>query len=111
MANKKMTVAFGLEENVACALAYVGGWLSGLIFLLVEKDNGTVRFHAMQSILAFGGLMVLMFVPIVGWVLSPFLWIISFVVWLYSVYKAYQGEKFKLPIVGKIAQQQLKKIK
>ena len=53
---------FGLDENVASAACYVLGWLTGIIFLLVEKDNKTVRFHAMQSVLTFLPLMIIIWI-------------------------------------------------
>jgi uncharacterized membrane protein len=105
------TVAFGLPVNTAAALCYVLGWVSGLVFLLAEKQNGKVRFHAMQSLLMFGGLTVISFVPIVGWLLSPFVMIVGFIVWLMSIYKAYNGEDFELPVVGKLSKKQLNKMK
>lgn len=108
---KAKTVAFGLPVNTASALTYVLGWVSGLVFLLAEKDNQKVRFHAMQSLVFFAGLTVISFVPVIGWLLSPFVMIVGFVVWLMSVYKAYNGEEFELPVAGKFAKQQLKKIK
>lgn len=100
----------GLPKNTAAALSYVLGWLSGIVFLLIEKDP-FVRFHAMQSTLTFGLLTVLSFVPIIGWALSPLLMIVGFVLWLVLIFKAYQGEEFKLPMVGNFAQKQLKKVK
>ena len=51
------------------------------------------------------------FVPVIGWLLSPFVMIVGFVVWLMAIYKAYNGEDFELPVVGKIAKEQLKKMK
>jgi uncharacterized membrane protein len=114
MATEKATssgAAFGLPEKTAGALCYVMIWVTGLLFLLMEKKNAFVRFHAMQSILFFGGLTVITFVPVIGWLLSPFVMILGFVVWLMAIYKAYNGEKFELPVVGKIAKEQLKKIK
>lgn len=107
----KSTVAFGLSENTAGALCYVLGWATGLLFLLFEKTNKFVRFHAMQSLMFFAGLTVISFVPVIGWLLSPFVMIVGFVVWLMSVYKAYNGEEFELPVVGKFAREQLKKMK
>jgi len=104
-------VSFGLEKNVAGALCYVFGWVSGLVFLMVERENKFIRFHAMQSLLVFAGLTVVSFIPVVGWILSPFAVIVGFVIWLMSVYKAYNGEEFELPIVGKIARSQLQKMK
>ena len=113
MATKKTSsaVAFGLPVNTASALCYLIGWVSGLGFLLAEKGNAKVRFHAMQSLLFFGGLTVISFVPVIGWLLSPFVLILGFVVWLMSIYKAYNGEDFELPVVGKFAKEQLKKMK
>ncbi len=113
MATKKEAslVAFGLPTNTAAALCYVLGWVTGLIFLLAEKKNAKVRFHAMQALLFFGGLTVISFVPIIGWLLSPFVMIVGFIVWLMSIYKAYNGEDFELPVVGKMAKKQLAKMK
>jgi len=114
MAIKKSSsskAAFDLPVNTASALCYVLGWVSGLIFLLAEKSNAKVKFHAMQSVMFFGSLTVLSIIPVIGWVFSPFVMILGFVVWLISVYKAYNGEAFELPVVGKIARDQLKKMK
>ena len=99
----------GLPTNTAAALSYVLGWLTGIVFLLIEKDP-FVRFHAMQSIITFGLLTVLTFVPIIGWMLSPFLAIIGFVLWLVLIFKAYQGEEFKLPVIGDFAKKQVSKL-
>lgn len=99
-----------MAKNTAAALAYVLGWVTGIVMLLIEKDP-FVRFHAMQSIVTFGALTILMFVPVIGWVLSPVIMIVGFVLWLVLIFKAYQGEKFKLPIVGNFAEKQLGKIK
>ena len=104
-------VAFGLSKNSASALAYVFGWVSGLVFLLAEKKNAQVKFHAMQSLMFFAGLTLISFVPVIGWLLSPLVWIAGLIGWLMSIYKAYNGEDFSLPVVGKLAKQQLKKMK
>ncbi|MFC1790418.1 DUF4870 domain-containing protein [Patescibacteria group bacterium] len=100
----------GLPKNTAAALSYLLAWVSGIVFLIIEKDP-FVRFHAMQSILVFGGLTLLSMIPVIGWALSPLLMILGFVLWLVLVYKAYQGEKFKLPVVGDFAEKQLKNLK
>jgi len=106
MATKSITkTTFSLDKNTAAALCYVLGWVSGLVFLMVEKKDKTIRFHAMQSVLFFGGLTVLSFVPVIGWILSPFVMIVGFIVWLLALYKTYNGEDFELPIVGKIAKE------
>lgn len=100
----------GLPKNTAAALSYVLGWLTGIVFLLIEKDP-FVRFHAMQSTIVFGILTILSFVPVVGWILSPLVMIVGFALWLVLIYKAYQGEEFKLPWVGDFAKKQLGKMK
>lgn len=100
----------GLPRNMAAVLCYVGIWVTGLIFLLLEKEDKFVRFHAMQSLVVFGALTVLTMVPIVGWFLSPFIMLAGFILWLVCIVKAYQGEEFKLPIVGDFAAKQLKKM-
>jgi len=101
----------GLPKNTAAALCYLAGWVTGLAFLLIEKKDEFVRFHAMQSIVTFGVLTVLAMVPVVGWVLSPFVMILGLILWLVLIVKAYQGEKFELPVVGEFAKKQLSKIK
>ena len=100
----------GLSKNTAAAMSYVLWWLSGIIFLLIEKDP-FVRFHAMQSTITFGAITILMLVPLIGWFLSPILMIVAFVLWLVLIYKAYQGENFMLPWVGNLAKKQLGKMK
>ncbi len=114
MATKEKTkkmAAFGLPQNTAAALSYVVGWVTGLVFVLVEKDNQYVRFHAMQSVMFFAALTILSFVPVLGWLLSPLLMILGFIVWLVAIYKSYNGETFELPVVGKLAKKQLARMK
>ena len=108
MVEKKESV--GLSRNTMAALCYALGWITGIVFLLVEKKNKFIRFHAMQSIVTFGILTVASFIPLIGWILSPFIVIIGFVLWLVLMIKAYQGEEFELPVVGKLARQWLGKI-
>ena len=112
MATKQETKnTAGLAPNMAAALCYVGAWITGIIFLLIEKENKTIRFHAMQSLITFGGLNILAMVPLIGWVLSPFIAILGFVLWLVCLLKAYQGEKFKLPLTGDLAEKWAEKVK
>ena len=98
----------GLDANLAAALSYLVGFVTGIIFLLVEKENKFVRFHAMQSTLLFVGIVavdiLLQLVPILGALVFIFVVIpLSAVLWLVLMYKAYQGEEFKLPLVGQMA--------
>ena len=98
----------GFDANVAAALSYLVGFVTGVIFLLVEKENRFVRFHAMQSTLLFAGIVVidilLQIVPILGALVVVFIVIpASAVLWLLLMFKAYQGEEFKLPLVGQLA--------
>lgn len=101
--------AGGLDANVAAALCYSLGWISGVVFLLTEPQNKLVRFHAMQSTIAFGGLSLAwilgLAIPFVGWIFS-FLIVVPFSVllWLVMIFKAYQGDWFKLPVVGDMAE-------
>ncbi len=100
----------GLPKNTAAALAYVLGWLSGFVFLLIEKDP-FVRFHAMQSIITFGALNIIAIIPFLNVLLGPVVLVVGFVLWLVLIFKAYQGEEFKLPVVGDFAKKQLGRIK
>jgi uncharacterized membrane protein len=98
----------GFDANVAAALTYLVGFVTGIIFLLVEKENKFVRFHAMQSTLVFIGIVavdiLLQIVPILGALVVVFIVIpVSAILWLLLMYKAYQGEEFKLPLVGQMA--------
>jgi uncharacterized membrane protein len=107
------------DEKLKSALAYLGWWLTGIIFLLIEKKNKTIRFHAMQSTIVFGAIslvsIVLGIIPFIGWMMSlivvPILWLGSFILWLLLMWKAYNGEKYLLPYVGEIAEKQLEKMK
>lgn len=98
----------GMEENVAALLSYVLGWVTGLIFFLIEKDSKFVKFHAMQSIITFGALTILYYIfliiPVLGWIVDSILGILGFVLWIVLMIKAYQGVKFKLPIAGDLAE-------
>jgi uncharacterized membrane protein len=98
----------GFDANVAAALSYLVGFVTGIIFLLVEKENKFVRFHAMQSTLVFIGIVavdiLLQIVPILGALIVIFVVIpASALLWLLLMYKAYHGEEFKLPLVGQMA--------
>lgn len=101
--------AGGLDENVAGALTYALGWITGAAFLLFEPANNFVRFHARQSLIVFGGLSIAWFVavtiPIIGWFFAFFVIpYLSVGLWLLLMYKAYKGDRYKLPLVGDLAE-------
>ena len=109
------TAGTGLQENVAGLLAYVLGWVTGLIFFLIDK-RPFVRFHAMQSIIAFGALFVLQYVFVWGgWfggilgfalmgMIGSVIGLLALICWILCMVKAYQGQRFKLPLIGDMAE-------
>ena len=98
----------GLEPNIAGLLCYLAGWISGIIFLVLEQKNNLVRFHALQSIVTFGGLTVagalLNWIPILGGFFGVVIGILAFILWILLMVKAYQGELYKLPVAGNVAE-------
>jgi uncharacterized membrane protein len=106
----------GMQENVASALCYVLGFITGILFLVLEpyNKNRNIRFHAFQSIF------LSVFFAIVHWViiflgaasygvfflLSPLISICFLVLWIFMMYKAYNNQMVKLPVIGDIAQKQ-----
>jgi len=98
----------GLSPNTAGLLCYVAGWISGIIFLVLEQRNRFVRFHAAQSIVAFGTLtvagIILGLIPVVGGVFSSIIGIIGFIIWIVMMVKASNGEWYKLPWAGDVAE-------
>lgn len=105
----------GMNENLAALLSYVLGFITGIIFFVIEKQSRFVKFHAMQSILVSAALMVLSFVlgfiPFIGWIALILLGPVSFVLWILLMVKAYKYVWFKLPVVGDIAEKQADAIK
>ncbi|MDD5038897.1 MAG: DUF4870 domain-containing protein [Dehalococcoidales bacterium] len=102
--------ASGLQENLAGLLCYVLGWITGVVFLIIEKDNKFVRFHAVQSIIVFGAYTILVYVlswiPIIGAILNWILGVTALILWIILMIKAYQGQMYKLPVAGDIAEKQ-----
>ena len=102
----------GLPKNTAGALSYVLGPLSGIVFLVLEKDP-FVRFHAMQSIVVFGALFVLQWGLAITIFLAPIsglIGIAGFALWLLLIYKAWKGEEWEVPMLGKYARKFVKKV-
>lgn len=119
--------AAGLEENVAAALCYLVGVLTGILFLVIDpyNRNPTIRFHAFQSIFAWIAAMVIgmalsMFsypiaaVPFIGWIIDILLWLAFslgvLVLWLFLMYKAYNKERVVLPVIGVWAEKQAQSV-
>jgi uncharacterized membrane protein len=109
MSGSNNTTSTGLQQNVAGLLCYVLGWITGIIFLVIEKDNKFVRFHAVQSIVVFGAItvfdIIFGWIPIIGWVIAWIVGVAAFILWIVFMVKAYQGQMFKLPVAGNIAEQ------
>jgi uncharacterized membrane protein len=103
----------GLTENVASALCYLFGLITGIIFLVLApyNQNKTIRFHAFQSIFLNIAMTVLsILLPIathgIALLLFPLFGLLVFVLWLYMMYTAYNNKKVKLPIIGDLAEKQ-----
>ena len=115
MSEPNVKTSMGMEQNLEGLLCYVLGWVTGIIFFIMEKDNKFIRFHAMQSIIVFGAIFVVdiilsilrVFVPFI-WILTVLLGIITFILWIVLMMKAYQGQMYKLPIAGDIAEKNSK---
>jgi uncharacterized membrane protein len=102
----------GLPSNVAATLAYAFGALSGIVILMIERDDKFVRFHAWQSTLTFLGALLtsllLSSLPVLGWLLNIAFTAGLVALWVLLMLKAFAGEKFKLPYVGEIAERQIR---
>lgn len=117
----------GLDENLAAPLSYVATWLSGLVFFLMEKDSRLVRFHAMQAILlgaaaTVGGIVLWVLWVVVTLILAQIADVLGtlaglvlglvigvyylaiFVAWVLCLIKSYQGQYYKLPVLGNFAE-------
>jgi uncharacterized membrane protein len=106
--DEKEKSSTGLDENVAAFLCYLFGFITGIVFLVVEKKSRFVKFHAMQSTITFLGLFVISFViswiPIINLLVYP-IWLLSLILWLILMIKALKGERYLLPFVGKMAEE------
>ena len=111
----------GMANNMAGALCYLFGWITGLIFLVLDpyKNDKTVRFHAFQSIffnlsmiavyIAFIFLGFMLSMMHLGLLMLPLSFVLGvgiFALWLLLMFKAYNNEKFKLPVIGDLAEKQ-----
>ena len=117
--------SLNLEENIESMLCYIGAWITGIIFIALEKENKTVKFHAKQSLFLFLPLTII--APIIGWIGAPkwtggwyyghfdpgiaalvwlswIIYLIILVLFIVLIVTAYQGKKLKIPIVGDLAE-------
>jgi len=99
----------GLDAQISSFLCYLGLWVTGLLFVLLEKKNRQVRFNAWQSLVTFGGISIFLFLyrSVTSLVDSTFLeviyiflWLGALILWALILLKTYQGEKVKLPVIG-----------
>lgn len=122
MANKLEPIgksSLGMDENVAALLSIIVAPITSIIFYMMEKESKFVKFHAMQSLLVYAGIIVLNIVggilaliPIIGILIGIVLFLAnlaSAVLWVMLLIKAYQGEWFEIPVIGGIALQQISK--
>jgi uncharacterized membrane protein len=111
-------MADGMSENVAGLLCYSLGWITGLIFLLIDK-RPFVRFHAAQSLVVFGGLNIVYYILVsiffvgigaaaggfgLAFLLIGALRLLAVVLWIFLMVKAGQGQRFKVPFTGDIVE-------
>ncbi len=99
------------KGNTNAALTYLVGWLSGLFFLLTEKEDDFIRFNAAQSVAVFGSLTIISFIPLLGQILGIILWPLSLILWVVLMVKAYKNEKLELPVAANLAKKLEKSIK
>jgi uncharacterized membrane protein len=100
----------GMEENVAGLLCYLAGWITGIIFLVIEKDSKFVKYHAIQSIVIFGSItiiFIILSIPVIGFIFGVVLywivWVAAIVLWIILMVRAYQGKKINMLGAGGIA--------
>jgi uncharacterized membrane protein len=97
----------GLEENVAGFFCYLLGFITGIVFMVVEKKSRFVKFHAKQSTITF--LILFVVSLIIGWIpiIGFLVLLLSLILWLLLMIKALKGERYMLPIVGKMAEEKV----
>jgi len=100
----------GMEPNVAAGVSLICGWITGLIFFLIEKDSKFVKFYAIQAI----GLSLIMVVagvfniiPVLGQIVFLVLALAVFVMWIICLINAFGGKIFKIPLIGDFAMKQV----
>jgi uncharacterized membrane protein len=98
--------AVGSNKKTYTIVAYVLGWLGGLIMLFVGKDDPDVKWNAAQSVIIFGGLSIVMlvlgFIPVLGFIAWAVLFLIGFIFWVAFLIQSLQGngERIPAPVIG-----------
>jgi uncharacterized membrane protein len=111
--NRLGSTSMKLAPNIAAALSYAGWWITGLIFLIGERHNRFVHFHALQSVFVFlilslvwSVLKVLFSLPIIGalgYFFGPIIGFLTFLIWASLIILALLGKKVKIPVIGEYA--------
>jgi uncharacterized membrane protein len=106
--------SLGMKENIAGLVSYLGFWVTGIIFFVLEKQNRFVKFHAVQSLVTFASLFITLTIfnifcriPIIGiffWILSFINYLAIFILWIAGMISSYQGKTVKFPLFGDIAE-------
>ena len=110
---------FGLNENTAALLAYLGFFITGIVILILEKENKFVRFAALQSTVLFLPIFLITtvlgwftWIPLLGLIISFVSWIIGtlgLVAWIYLMVTSYQGRAVRVPVLGDLCWEQVHK--
>ncbi len=119
--------SIGLAPNIAGLLCYIAGWITGIIFVVIEKKSTFVKFHAWQSIMTFGILTVVQIIVspvfsriavatfspgllVASGVLGTIIGILGFILWIILLIQAGSGKMWKVPLVGDWAERQASKV-
>ena len=108
----------GIDQQLEKLLCYLGWWVTGLVFLFLEREDRELRFHAAQSLVVFGTISIVFFLwggaaaIVLFWVPPAFqlfqavgnlLWLGTVVLWLFLLLKAYRGDSWRIPVAGDLA--------
>lgn len=103
----------GLDPKVAGLLCYLVGFITGILFLIVEKKSYFVKFHALQSTIIFGALavinIILVSIPIIGWLLSIIIGPLTFLLWIVLMLLALQGRTIRFPVISDFVDEQARR--
>ncbi|MCM3784769.1 hypothetical protein M3231_17525 [Neobacillus mesonae] len=104
----------GLDENIAGALCYFFAFIGAILLLALEKRSRFVTFHALQSLFAFGSIVVghvlSGFIPLLGPLIAALLSLLGVAIWVIMLAATLQGKWLKLPVVGDLAEKQMRKL-